>query len=256
VSRPEDPIVGLIINELGYAYGPNRVLRGVTADFSGGATVLLGPNGAGKSTLLELIASLRFPDEGSVKIEGIEYSQARRAERSAYRRSIAWLPQKFVPFPGLKVREQVAYSGWLKGMSKSDAWEKSRNALDFVSLSARASDPVKNLSGGQQKRVGIAGALVHDAKVLLLDEPTAGLDPSQRKMFRNVLESIAQERTLIVSSHDADDAHSSYGRVAVLRAGELVFFGSVGDFVADTPSTMDARDRVEVAYTTLVGIED
>lgn len=248
--------MSLIINELGYSYGHNKVMRGLSADFSGGATVLLGPNGAGKSTLLELIASLRVPDEGSVEIEGIAYSQGRRRERSAYRRAIAWLPQKFVPFPGLRVREQVAYSGWLKGMSKSDAWEKSRIALDFVNLAARASDPVKNLSGGQQKRVGIAGALVHDAKVLLLDEPTAGLDPTQRKMFREVLGSIAQERTVIVSSHDADDAHSSYGRVAVLLAGELVFFGSRDTFVAGTPPEMDARDRVEAAYTTLVGVEE
>jgi ABC-2 type transport system ATP-binding protein len=247
--------MALHLDDVTFSYRADKVLRGVTAHFEEGAAVLLGANGAGKSTLLALIASVRQPSTGHISIDGVGSSVARGADLKSYRRAVAWLPQKFSAFPGLRVREHVAYAGWLKGMSKADAWEASAQAIDDVGLSERADDRVKTLSGGQQRRVGIAGALVHDARVILLDEPTAGLDPAQRRKFREVLEAISRDRIVVVSSHDTDDAHSAFDEAAVLREGELVFKGTVADFVSGTPTGPDMRDRVEAAYLRWAGSE-
>jgi ABC-2 type transport system ATP-binding protein len=154
------------------------------------------------------------------------------------------------------VREHVAYAGWLKNMSKDDAWTASKRALELVDLSDRADHQVQKLSGGQQRRVGIAGALVHDARVILLDEPTAGLDPAQRRKFRDVLELIANGRIVVMSSHDTDDVANMFDEAAVIREGELVFQGTLERFVSRTEASSDMRDRVEDAYLHWAGKED
>jgi len=188
--------------QIDYSYGRRRVLHSLDLDVGVGATLLLGPNGAGKSTLLEVLASVRRAARGSVTIAGVGAPGPDRAALQRYRRAVAWLPQTVTPYPGVRVREHVALAGWLKGMSKAEAWEASARALEQVALSDKATDPVKSLSGGQTRRLGIAGALVHDARVILLDEPTASLDPAQRRRFRSVIEPIAAERTVLISSHD------------------------------------------------------
>lgn len=246
----------LELDHVSYAYGKDEVLHRVSTEFGRGVTALLGPNGAGKSTLLELIASVRYPTSGLISLATVGRSDGAGSARTAYRRAVAWLPQTFSAFPGLRVREHVAYSGWLKGMSKAVAWQASVQALEKVGLADRAAERVRRLSAGQQRRVGIAGALVHDAQVILLDEPTAGLDPAQRRRFREVLADFSRERIVILSSHDTDDAYGVFDSVAVLRKGALTFRGSLAEFVSPSSESTDMRDRIEASYLRWAGTED
>jgi ABC-2 type transport system ATP-binding protein len=245
----------LQISDCSFGYRPGvRVLDNYSQPFGNGRTVLLGPNGAGKSTLLALLANSLQPDSGRVVL-GARWSPQVWRERKEFRKRVAWLPQQVVPFPGLTVREHVAYAGWLKGLSRRDAWERSASALEAVDLESLSGRRAAQLSGGQTRRMGLAGALVHEAQAILLDEPTAGLDPAQRARFRAILDRIGPDRILIVSTHQTEDVHESYDRVVLLVDGTTPFAGSVADFVADRAPEADVRDRVTLAYQHYVSTE-
>ncbi|MYW04920.1 ATP-binding cassette domain-containing protein [Streptomyces sp. SID3343] len=226
------------------------LLEGLTLSFSRGRTVLLGPNGAGKSTLLGLAASVLLPRAGTVELGRL--CTARRKDLSGYRRRVGWLPQQVAAVPGLRAREQVAYAGWLKGLSRADAWERADTALARVGLQTLAAHKSSRLSGGQLRRVGIAQCLVHDAEVLLMDEPTAGLDPVQRQVFRDLLADLDDRVDVIVSTHQTEDIDASYEHVVVLDDGRPRFQGSVGDFLALSPDTVPSQRRAEAAYASTI----
>ncbi|WKX72286.1 ATP-binding cassette domain-containing protein [Streptomyces sp. XD-27] len=217
------------------------------------ATVLLGPNGAGKSTLLALAASQLKPSGGTVTWR--DRDPARRRNLTAYRKAVAWLPQQITPMPGLTVREQVAYAGWLKGMNRADAWNASASALARVGLGKLAERRSHQVSGGQLRRMGIAGALTHRSELILMDEPTAGLDPTQRKVFRTLLEELADDVHVIVSTHQTEDLAELYQHVVVLDRGTVRFQGTTGQFHALTDNAQGPRERAEAAYAQLVGEE-
>ncbi|MFG3049979.1 ATP-binding cassette domain-containing protein [Kitasatospora sp. NPDC048239] len=221
------------------------------------ATVLLGPNGAGKSTLMALAASQLTPRRGAVSWRG--RGCAGRGDRTAYRRAVAWLPQQVTPVPGLSVREQVAYTGWLKGMSRAAAWQASATALARVRLTELADRRSHQLSGGQLRRMGIAGCLTHHSELILMDEPTAGLDPAQRGVFRTLIEELAGEVSLIVSTHQTEDLAEIYRQVVVLDRGAVRFQGGAAEFHAlgtagapRTPGAPGAPGSAEAAYARLV----
>ncbi|MCZ1006693.1 ABC transporter ATP-binding protein [Streptomyces lydicus] len=217
------------------------------------ATVLLGPNGAGKSTLLGIAASWISPTGGTVTWKGMDPGQ--RPARAAYRKAVGWLPQHVTPMPGLTVRENVAYIGWLKGMSRADAWDRSREALGRVKLGSLADRKSHQLSGGQLRRMGIAGTLVHDSEVVLLDEPTAGLDPSQRHIFRELVTSLLADIQVVVSTHQTEDLDTMYDHVVILDRGRTRFEGDPDTFLAlAAPGTPEGR-RAEGAYTQLIAQE-
>lgn len=217
------------------------------------ATVLLGPNGAGKSTLMGIAASWINPTEGSVRWRGIDPAKA--ASRASYRKAVGWLPQNVKPMPGLTVRENVAYVGWLKGMSRSDAWDKSRDALERVKLGSLADRKSHQLSGGQLRRMGIAGTLVHSSEIVLLDEPTAGLDPSQRQIFRDLVTQLLADIQVVVSTHQTEDLDAMYDHVVILDQGQVRFEGDTDGFLAlSAPGTPEGR-RAEAAYTQLIARE-
>ncbi|MFJ9619067.1 ABC transporter ATP-binding protein [Streptomyces noursei] len=217
------------------------------------ATVLLGPNGAGKSTLMGIAASWINPTEGSVTWRGID--PAKSASRASYRKAVGWLPQNVKPMPGLTVRENVAYIGWLKGMSRSDAWDASRDALERVKLGSLAERKSHQLSGGQLRRMGIAGTLVHSSEVVLLDEPTAGLDPSQRQIFRDLVTHLLADIQVVVSTHQTEDLDAMYDHVVILDKGQVRFEGDTDGFLAlAAPGTPEGR-RAEAAYTQLIARE-
>lgn len=232
-----------------FSYGRRRALHSIDLELGAGTTLLLGPNGAGKSTLLEILASVRRPSSGTVVVDGVGEPGPGGAALRRYRSAVAWLPQAVTPYPGVRVREHVALSGWLKGMTRSAAWDASLSALRRVALEDRADDAVKTLSGGQTRRLGIAGALVHDARVILLDEPTANLDPAQRRRFRSILQPLAADRTVVVSSHDTEGALTAFGSVVVLVAGRVRFAGPIGDFVRAVDAGTDDAEPVELAYS-------
>lgn len=212
-----------------------------------GATVILGPNGAGKTTLLSLGATALKPNSGKITLG--DRDSANRHDVRAIRRGVGWLPQQFRPIPGLSAREQVAYAGWLKGMSRPDAWSDAHDALARVGLSEEADRPTHGLSGGQQRRVGIAQLLVHRAGLMLLDEPTSGLDPQQRAGFRKILRRIAQDVPVVVSTHQVDDLSDLFDTVVILDHGVIRFQGSVAAFMALAPP--GSRHPGEAAYASL-----
>jgi ABC-2 type transport system ATP-binding protein len=217
------------------------VLDRLSLQFGEGRTVLLGPNGAGKSTLLALGVGLLLPSLGVV--------DAGDGSR------VGWLPQDLRPLPGCTALEQVAYAAWLQGVDKRRSWAAAEIALETVGLGPRTKVRSAELSGGQLRRVGIAQALAADARVLLLDEPFAGLDPRERQRLRDVLLSLPSAMTVIVSTHLVDDLDDAYDDVAVLDDGAVRFHGPVQAFLDLAPAdTADAR-RAEVAYLALTSAD-
>jgi ABC-2 type transport system ATP-binding protein len=240
----------LLMKGCTYAYpglrrGKVAVLDGFDYELPTGLTLLLGPNGAGKSTLLRLAASVTRPHAGTVTLDGVP------AGKPAYRRATAWMPQGITAMTGHTVREQVAYSGWLKGMSRRAAWDAAVGALARVDLTDHAATRTRRLSGGQLRRVGVASALVHDARVLLLDEPTAGMDPRQRRLFRDLLRELATERQVLMSTHDVADLAEEADHVSVLDAGYLTYSGTTAGFLSHAPADTASGRAAEAAYAAL-----
>ncbi|WP_103503390.1 MULTISPECIES: ATP-binding cassette domain-containing protein [unclassified Streptomyces] len=235
-----------------YTYRRRR--RPVFEEFSyhvpDGLTILLGPNGAGKSTLLKLAASVARPRAGTVTVDGID------ARTKEYRRTVAWMPQHITPLASLTAREYVAYVGWLKGMDRTSAWQQARIALDRVELSDEAATRTTRLSGGQLRRVGVAAALVHDARVILLDEPTAGLDPRQRRVFRDVLRELSSDVRVLLSTHDVADLADEADEVTVLDGGRILHTGATGTFLAHASGDTAPGRVAEAAYTALLDASD
>ncbi|MFD5697405.1 ATP-binding cassette domain-containing protein [Streptomyces lasiicapitis] len=236
------------LHTVSYAYGRNkpRILDQLSYTTPDGFTVLLGPNGAGKSTLLKLAAGVNQPASGTVRLGRLSSTTREYCTR------VAWMPQTITAMTGLTAREQVAYTGWLKGMNRADAWEAAATALDRVQMKDRGDTKTKQLSGGQLRRVGVASALVHDARVLLLDEPTAGMDPSQRRVFRDLILSLATDQVqVLMSTHDVADLAEEADHVTVLTEGRITFTGVTRDFLAHAPAEAPAGRRAEAAYTTI-----
>lgn len=226
------------------------VLDRLNLQFSLGHTVLLGPNGAGKSTLLSLGSSALKPQSGLIHYGELNPADHRHVR--AYRRKVSWLPQRPGFLPGLTCREQVAYIGWLKGMRERDAWRAAPEAIERVGLSDKLNRKIKTLSGGQQQRIAIAQALVHEAELLLLDEPTVGLDPHQRRRFLDLLISLRGTVHVIVSTHDIGDLDQAFDEVVVLESGRSRFRGPVEAFAAHAQPDCAPGRRLESAYASLL----
>jgi ABC-type multidrug transport system, ATPase component len=244
----------MLFDRLTFGYRRGRaVLKDFTWEVPPGRTVLLGPNGAGKSTLLAIGADAEQPWSGTVLIDGLTPRRFHPA-RGRYRRLVGWMPQHIRVVPGMTGREQVAYAGWLKGLSRREAWDAAGTAMAMVGLSHLEDQRASTYSGGQQRRLGLAQAIVHRPRVLLLDEPTVGLDPAQRQRFRAIMQAASDQPGLrvIASTHQVDDLSDLYDTVAVLHAGTLRFAGSTADFLA-TGSGKDQARAVEAAYARLIG---
>ncbi|WP_445402513.1 ABC transporter ATP-binding protein [Streptomyces sp. LE64] len=234
-----------------YRRGRRAVLNGLDLTLPAGNTVLLGPNGAGKSTLMAMGASALTPRSGEVAFG--ELRPARRADLRAYRRAVSWLPQQATFLPGMTCREHVAYVGWLKGMGERQAWRAAPTAIERVGLAEKAKDKVDTLSGGQRQRLAIAQALVHRAKLLLLDEPTVGLDPRQRRRFLDLLVELRGSIDVVVSTHDIADLDQAFDEVVVVEGGRTRFQGGVAQFERHAEEGCASGRRLESAYSMLLG---
>jgi ABC-2 type transport system ATP-binding protein len=224
--------VDIIVEGATYRYRRRGapVLAGLDLTVPPGRTVLLGPNGAGKSTLLGATASALGLSGGSITVDGLRAGD--RRHRSRYRRRIGWMPQAAPVASAVTVREHVALHGWLAGLGRADAWERSLTALRQADLTELGQRRATTLSGGQHARMGLAQALVHGADVLLLDEPAAALDPDQTAAFHELTAELADGRTIVVSTHDVGELATAYDHVVVLDAGQVRFAGSTREFVA------------------------
>ena len=204
-----------------HVYGGKTVaLDGVDLDIGTGFFGLLGPNGAGKSTFMRILCTLLVPTEGGVTVGGHDVVRERRAVRSR----IGYLPQEFSAWRLHRVEEVLETLAILSGVSDKQS-RKGRIAkvLEQVGLTDVADRKVKKLSGGMVRRLGVAQALVHDPKVLIVDEPTVGLDPRERIRFRNLLSRLAEGRVVLFSTHVVEDVAVACERVLVFARGRLVF---------------------------------
>ncbi|MFF8903657.1 ABC transporter ATP-binding protein [Streptomyces olivaceoviridis] len=185
---------------------------------------LLGPNGAGKTSLIRVLATVARPDAGRVELLGADTAGHRGL--AGVRRRLGYLPQEFGYYPGFTVREFVAYVAWLKEMPAADVPAAVERAVARVGLADRIDAKVRTLSGGMVRRVGIAQAVVNDPAVLLLDEPTAGLDPEQRVEFRELLRTLGASATVVVSTHLVEDVAAACTEVTLLDAGRIAYRGT------------------------------
>lgn len=227
------------------------ILDGLTWRVPPGRTVLLGANGAGKSTVLGIGSGALAPRSGSLRWGGDPLRGSRRGGRQRLLESVGWMPQDVRALGGLAAREQVAYAGWLKGLSTKDAWARATDALDQVGLAPDQDRAAKALSGGQLRRLGLAEVLVAHPQVLLLDEPTVGLDPAQRARFREVLKNLGHDRPVVVSTHQVDDLDELFDTAVVIDRGEIRFAGSVTEFLG-LGDGADTVRRAESAYLSVL----
>jgi ABC-2 type transport system ATP-binding protein len=220
--------VSLIASGVSFAY---RKWRGseVFSSFNwtvqpGQTTLLLGPNGAGKSTLLKLLSGYDRPRRGTISLDGDK-------SRAALFSHVGWMPQTVRPARGLTALEQLEYAAWVAGLDRAEARTIAAESLELVKLSGKAKTRATDLSGGQLRRLGLAQALLRRAPVLLLDEPTAGLDPAQALNFRHLLNGLDCPGGIVVSTHQVGDLADDVDRVAVLADGTIRFDGTVDEFL-------------------------
>lgn len=233
--------IQLVSDGLVRTYDDRFTLGPLDATFSQGVTCLVGPNGAGKSTFFRLAAGLEVPTAGSVVMVGREGSGR-----------LGYLPQD-PSFPPQATGEQfLDYVAWLQKVPRSARPAAVSSALDAVGLTERRSQRIRTLSGGMVRRLGIAQALVHDPGMLLLDEPTAGLDPVQRIELREAITAVAADRVVIVSTHLVEDVRGVADRVFVLDDGEVVYDGDVATLEASARADAVGDTELERAITGLI----
>ncbi|MFG2749112.1 ATP-binding cassette domain-containing protein [Streptomyces xanthophaeus] len=222
-------------------------LDGVSAGFASGTTALLGPNGAGKTTLLSLLSTARTPHAGTVSLLG-ERSDG-RARTRRLRERIGVLPQSFGYYPRFTVEEFVEYAAWLRKVPAGERRARTREALRLVELEKYAGRRMGELSGGMLRRAGIAQAVVNRPALVLLDEPTVGLDPAQRIGFRTLIRDLGQRSAVVMSTHLAEDVAHVCDRVSVLLEGRVRFTGTAAELCAQAPG----HDGETVSGSTVEG---
>ena len=202
--------------------GGVQALCGFSIDQGPGILGLLGPNGAGKSTLMRILATVTRPTAGRVLWQGQDVA----AHPRELRRVLGYLPQDFGVYPNLSAREFLAYLAAVKGLAGRGARARVDELLELVNLTAAGRRPLGSFSGGMRQRVGIAQALLNDPRLLIVDEPTAGLDPEERVRFRGLLSDLAGERVVILSTHIVSDVEAVATEIAIIDQGRLVAHGA------------------------------
>ncbi len=220
-----------------------EALRGVDLELGGGMLGLLGPNGAGKSTLLSILVLALEPTAGELSYataDGSTLSAARSGDRPAIRGLLGYLPQDFRPPAGLTGREFLEHCGALRlpRVRRAELRDRADRLLHAVGLENAADRRALRYSGGMQRRLGLAQALIHEPRLLVVDEPTAGLDPEERMRFRNLIAEVAERTAVVLSTHIVEDVEATCPRVAVLWAGRLGFDGSPAELLRRAVGTL------------------
>jgi ABC-2 type transport system ATP-binding protein len=222
--------VALTINNLSKTY-PNGVkaLKNLSLSIGNSMFGLVGPNGAGKSSLMRTIATLQDPDSGTISLDGIDVLR----QKDQVRRILGYLPQEFGVYPKISALDMLHHIAVMKGMTSSPERKETVDALlQQTNLWDVRKKALATFSGGMKQRFGIAQALLGNPRLIIVDEPTAGLDPAERNRFLNLLSSLGSDRTVILSTHIVDDVRQLCPRMAIIASGELLLEGSPNDTLA------------------------
>ncbi|MCI9297889.1 MAG: ABC transporter ATP-binding protein [Lachnospiraceae bacterium] len=207
----------LIIDRVSKQYKNKIAVDCISVKLQKGVYGLLGANGAGKTTLMRMICGILKPTSGTISFDGIDVSE------ESYRSVLGYLPQDFGYYPEFTGMDFLLYMAALKGMGKAQARRKSEELLGLVSLQDVAKKKIKTYSGGMKQRLGIAQALLNQPKLLVLDEPTAGLDPKERVRFRNLIADLGKENIVLLSTHIVSDIEQVAERVLMMKDGRLIY---------------------------------
>ncbi|MFC4386677.1 ABC transporter ATP-binding protein [Gracilibacillus marinus] len=210
--------MSLLVSNLTKVFGKKQVLQSLNLEFTTGVYGILGANGSGKTTLMRIIANVMRPSEGNIYYDGRDIT----IMDHQYRDLIGYLPQHVGLYKQFTAEKFLHYIATLKGLSKKEAKVKVKETLELVGLYDRRKEKVGKFSGGMKRRVGIAQALLNDPKILIVDEPTAGLDPKERIRFRNLLSTIASNRIVLLSTHIVSDIEFIAKEVIILKDGRLI----------------------------------
>ena len=210
----------LSVDRLSKQYKNKIAVDRVSFTLSEGVTGLLGANGAGKTTLMRMMTGILVPTSGEITAAGIA------VQTEEYRSLLGYLPQDFGYYPEFTAKEFIQYIAALKGLEKRHAKRKTDELLEVVGLSDVANKKIKTFSGGMKQRVGIAQAIVNDPKILILDEPTAGLDPKERVRFRNLIAEIGKNTIVLFSTHIVSDIDSIAKSLLMMRDGQIIYEGT------------------------------
>ena len=228
-------------------YSDKVAVNDVSLSIEKGITGLLGANGAGKTTLMRMVADIIKPDAGSITYDGVPISVL----DSEYRNIFGYLPQEFGFYPEFTVIDYLDYMAALKGLAKTDSKRKIDSLLEQMTLTDVRRKKIRKLSGGMRRRVGIAQALLNDPEILILDEPTAGLDPGERIKFRQLLSEFSQDRIVLISTHIVSDVEYIATRQAIMKEGKIIRDGSTDTLVKEMDGkvwecTVDNKDIKEL----------
>jgi ABC-2 type transport system ATP-binding protein len=223
------------ITDLTRRFGRTQAVAGVDLTVGPGVFGLLGPNGAGKTSLLRMLATVIPPSSGTLRLLGRDPGSY--PQRRQIRRRLGYLPQSLGYYAGFTVAEFVEYFALLKEMPPERVPPAVATAMERTGLADKARAKLRTLSGGMLRRVGIAQAIVNEPELLLLDEPTAGLDPEQRVAFRALMRELGQRATVVVSTHLVEDVGAACSQVALMDQGKIVFFGTPAELTAQAEGT-------------------
>jgi ABC-2 type transport system ATP-binding protein len=250
--------VKLTIDNVSKRYGRNTLaLQHFSLELGSGILGLLGPNGAGKTTLMSILATITKPTSGTIRWDGTDLA----ADPNAIRRVLGYLPQDFGVYPNLNAVEFLEYLAAVKGLDGASARRRIDELLNLVNLTDVRRRPLGGYSGGMRQRIGIAQALLNDPKLLIVDEPTAGLDPEERVRFRNLLSDLSGDRIVILSTHIVSDVEATATDIALISQGRLVAHaapedllraveGKVWEWVVPSSELNAARQQCLISNTT------
>lgn len=209
----------LVIDRLSKQYKNRIAADRISITLQSGVHGLLGANGVGKTTLMRMICGILKPTKGTITFDGMDVSE------ESYRAVLGYLPQDFGYYPEFTAEDFLLYLSALKGIPKIQAKKRAEKLLELVSLQEEGHRKIRTFSGGMKQRLGIAQALLNDPKILILDEPTAGLDPKERVRFRSLIESLGKDRIVLLSTHIVSDIEHIADQVLIMKDGQLIWKG-------------------------------
>lgn len=221
----------LKITNLTKDFRKTRAVNGVNYTFRSGVYGLLGVNGAGKTTLMRMLTTLLNPTSGAITWDGEDIFKMDKA----FRRLLGYLPQDFGAYPDFSAQDYLMYISTLKGMKPAAARARVAQMLELTGMTQFKGKKMKALSGGMKRRAGIAQAVLNDPQILILDEPTAGLDPSERIRFRNLISELASDRIVLLSTHIVSDVESAASQIILMKDGKFLVTGTAEELIASCP---------------------